>query len=70
MAQTADELQDALSVSATEPQSVTTDAGSVSMPSLFNQIELLKFLRNQEAQAAGRDLPKFRKINNPNARGY
>jgi len=69
MANTAEQIQEALTESILEPQSVESDAGSVTMPSAYNQLLLLKFLKNQEAQAAGRQMPKFQRIVNGNARG-
>ena len=67
MAQTAQEIQDAVSTAATKPQSVQTDAGSFTNQSLFNQIEYLKFMRTQEAQAAGRNMPKFQRLKTGNS---
>lgn len=66
---TADELQDSVATNATKPQSVQTDAGTVTMQSTFNQLEVLKYLKEQEAAQSGGIGIKTRRIVNGNARG-
>ena len=57
-----EELLSTLSESVTKPQSASNDAGSVAMHSLYNQLLLLKHLKNQEAQDAGTNVPKFKQL--------
>lgn len=53
------EQEQALLDSLSKPQSASNDAGSVSMPSLFNVDTIIRRLKSEEAAEAGNLRPKF-----------